>query len=109
MKALEDRKRALLAESEVYRQTLRLEIYNLQLFLKQSKVNVKSPNPWLLLGALGPFLAGRPVFSRWRFMGAIIAGWRLYNQFSPLITKLRSTLGRKRRNRTEAEVPSVRF
>jgi hypothetical protein len=106
MKDLEERKRALLAESEVYRQTLKLEIYNLRLYLKQSKVNVKSfttPSPWWILGALGPFLARKPNFTKWRLMGALMAGWKIYNRFNPLITKLWSTFNRKRQTRRQAE------
>lgn len=114
MKDIEDRKRALLAESEVYRQTLKLEFYNLRLFIKQSKVNAKSfvsPNSWWLMGALAPFLARRPVFSKWRLVGAVVAGWKLYNRFGPLITRLWSSFGRTRRARrhTEEEIISSRM
>lgn len=114
MKELEERKRALLAESEVYRQTLKLEIYNLRLYVKQSKLNVKSftsPSPWWILGMLGPFIARKPNFTKWRLMGALMAGWKIYNRFNPLITKLWSTFSRKRRaqEEAEAELPAARI
>jgi hypothetical protein len=115
MKELEDRKRALLAESEVYRQTLKLEIYNLRLFVKQSKLNVKSfasPSPWMLLTALAPLLARRSNFlSKWRLIGTVVAGWKMYSRFNPLIMKLWSTFNRRRqiRRRVETDLPAARI
>jgi|SRR5712691_10415886 len=115
MNELEERKRALLAESEVYRQTLKLEIYNLRLFVKQSKLSVKSfasPSPWMLFTALAPLLARRSKFSsKWRLIGTVIAGWKMYNRFNPLIMKLWSTFSRKRRDRRriEATLPVARI
>jgi len=115
MKELQERKRALLAESEVYRQTLKLEIYNIRLFVKRSKLSVKSfasPSPWMLFTTLAPLLARRSnVPSKWRLIGTVIAGWKIYNRFNPLIMKLWSTFNRRRqvRHGIEADMPAARI
>jgi len=65
MNELEAKKRALVAESEVYREMLKLELHNLRLYVSRTKHKLKSfrrPNPLLML--LAP-LAG--AFFRKRF------------------------------------------
>lgn len=102
LEELEARKRALVAESEVYRQTLAMEIQNLRLYrarMQQSFALLRIANPLLLM--LGSLFASRLVgggFRRkrrgkWsRLFGAGLMGWRLYRQLGPI---LRGLLGRR--------------
>lgn len=91
MKDTEARKRALVAENEVYRQTLTLEIQNLRLYslrIQRKIALLRLANP--LLQAAGSlfgtrFLSPGPRRKRrgkWsRLLGASLMGWRLYRQF----------------------------
>ncbi len=100
IKQLEARKRALVAESEVYRQTLKLEVQNLRLYAVrfQRKLGFFSPaNPLMMALPFGlSFLRfrGPRWFQRkrkWRrpgFIGALWLGWRLYRRFGPLFQRL---------------------
>lgn len=97
MNALEAKRRALAAESEVYRQTLRIELQNLRLHTAQFKRRLSgwSTIPLLVLtplvgNALGSRLGetfwGRRQRSRWpRLIQAGMTGWRLYRQFKPVV------------------------
>ena len=52
MNELEAKKRALVAESEVYRETLKLEVHNLRLYVSRTKQKLTGftrPNPLLML------------------------------------------------------------
>lgn len=95
----EARKRALVAESEVYRQTLTLEIQNLRLYgarWHRKLAVVRLANPLLL--ALGSLIASRRSTrsttarkrrGKWsRVFGATLMGWRLYRQFGPILQAL---------------------
>jgi len=87
---LERRKRALVEQSEIYRETLRFEAHNLELYVGglTRKVNkVKTFNPLLIFAAplLKSFFARKLRTSK---IGLIAKGflvWRLYRQFSPLL------------------------
>ncbi len=90
---LEKRKRELVEQSEIYRQTLQFEVQNLRLCASgvTRKVNaVRSFNPLIMLAA--PLL--RSFFERKlrkSKLGLIAKGfmfWRLYRQFSPLLQNL---------------------
>src|SRR5215216_7010537 len=94
MSELQDKKRALIAEAEVYRQTLKLELHNLKLFAAQTKrkfTRGSTPNPWLLLGAAGS-LFGKRRFSWWRIMTSAFLSWQLYSKFLPF---WRNVFGRR--------------
>ena len=96
VKDLSARKRALAAESEVYRQTLALEIQTLRVHGRRSVrrftslasgplVEAVSVAGFMLRGPLGRFMGPRrrPVWVR---MGtAALVGWRLYRRFGPLM------------------------
>lgn len=100
---LEARKRALVAESEAYRETLRLDLAQLQL-------QVAGLRRRLQLVAIVPAALGllpmiirliRPKASQQKsssglgkFLTAALAGWRLARRFAPLLSSLR----RHRRN-----------
>lgn len=96
---LERRKRALVAESEVYRQTLTLEIQNLRLYgvrMQKKLAVMRLANPLFLFGAslLGSRLfrrrrAERKPRGKWtRLFGAALMGWRLFRQFGPLAQRV---------------------
>jgi hypothetical protein len=96
VKQLEARKAALAAESEIYRQTLKLEVQNLRLHSLQTKRRFAAlaSHPLLdllslvapLLGARfgGRFSDARPL--RWlRLATTLFAGWRAWRRLTPLL------------------------
>lgn len=111
MTDLEARKKLLVAESEVYRQTLRLDIQNVKLY------SLRLRRKWAQYAALKPIvLAGLPVasalFSRKRqaqqaprtLISSVIAGWRMYQKAQPVIAAL---LAKYMAQRQEAETPAT--
>ena len=103
---LEARKRALVAESEAYRQTLRLEVAQLQLHAEQLKRRFRLilfAQPLVaLLPLVIKLVVGRKARiernSRSKFAGmlnAALIGWRLARRFAPLIGAFRRR-GRQR-------------
>jgi hypothetical protein len=97
LKELEERKKALVAESEVYRQTLTLEIQNLRLYgvrMQRKFTLFRLANPLLLL--VGSLLGSRFLGARFarkrrgkwsRIIGASLLGWRLFRSFGPLFKR----------------------
>jgi hypothetical protein len=92
---LEERRKALAAESEVHRETLRLEVQNLRLgaLTTQRRLAVaRSTVPVLLLAA--PLLLrmfSRPPQAERPKCGLLAKGlfaWRMCRQFSPFIANL---------------------
>jgi hypothetical protein len=89
VKELELRKKALAAESEVYRETLKLEARNLGLYARYAKLklsNRSAINPLLMLApALTGFLL-RPRRPRKmpRMLATVLLGWQMYSKFAPL-------------------------
>jgi hypothetical protein len=94
MRELRERKRQLVAESEVYRETLRLEVQNLRLYglgLKEKLSALRAMNPLFVAAAtlLGTPLGG--VFARrrkrsWLRLGLTsLVGWQVYRQVAPLL------------------------
>ncbi len=98
VKELDDRKKLLLAQSEMYRETLRLEVANVKFsvallrrrldFVKSAVgvVGVAAPVLGLVLGLRGfrkkdvvmP-AAKRGMFSK------LVAGWQMFRRFRPLV------------------------
>ncbi len=86
---LEARKRALVAESEVYRQSLKLELTNLRLY------GATLRRKWSVFSSLKPvFIVGLPLLSalvskrRRKKMGwirTLFGGWRLFRTVSPVL------------------------
>jgi hypothetical protein len=102
---LEARKRALVAESEVYRRTLDLEIQNLKLYRVQlgNKVARFGPSSplWLLAAPLARmFLRGRRRGGLPRMVGISLLGWQMYKRFSPFLSGLFDKFGRSRSQAT---------
>jgi len=105
MKDLEARKRALAAESEVYRQTLKLEIQNLRLCGIRAKRKFSffgALNPLLTLGGplAGAMLGGKGRGPLFRCIKSAVVGWQLYRKLGPLIEAFFPT---RTRQQTSAE------
>jgi hypothetical protein len=82
---LEARKRALIEQSDLYRQSLRFEIDNLRLHA----TSIRRKATWLTLTPLWPLLPQlltaffkkkRPTTSKFRWLPAVLAGWQLYQK-----------------------------
>jgi len=92
MNPLDAKKRALVAESEVFRETMKLELHNLRIYgvrTRQKLNNFARPNKLLLLAA--PF-AGllfrkkRTSLTR-RFVLSLL-GYQLTNRFLPILSAM---------------------
>jgi hypothetical protein len=90
---IEARKRALVGESEIYRETLRLEYQNLRLYALATRKKLalaRSAKPALLIGLplLGSFLMRRgraAPRSRLGVLKSAFSMWRMYRTYGPLI------------------------
>ena len=112
IKELEARKRALVTESEICRETLKAEVQNLQLYTASFKKRidqVRGIGPWLMLvlPMLAPLLGH---FSRKQTQNhepqpsglkgklfKVLLALRLYRKYSPIVQTLVSRLVSKRR------------
>src|SRR6266566_6873363 len=99
MNEFEAKKRALVAESEVYRETLKLELHNLRLYVSRTKQKLTSftrPNLFLMLVAplAGAFFRKRR--SSWlRRATMAFLSWQVSNRLMPFLSGLfSSTRGR---------------
>ncbi len=100
VKEWEDKKRALAAESDVYRQTLNLEIQNLRLYTVRTRRKFNrllSPNPVLTLvmplltaWLKGRFLPRKKGGKWWPLATSAFMTWQLYRKFRPLLSGLLS-------------------
>jgi hypothetical protein len=100
VKELEERKRFLLASSEMYRQTLTLEVANIKFSTALLKRRLKSPKHLLMLLGLAVPVAGYVMGRRAKateksrasgWLPKLVAGWKLYQRVAPLIKKFRPT------------------
>ena len=92
MNELEAKKRALVAESEVYRETLKLELHNLRLYVSRTKQKLKGfgrPNPLLLLAAplAGAFFRKRRGSWLRRATMAFLS-WQVSSRLMPFLSGL---------------------
>jgi len=102
VKDIEARKRALLEESDLYRQSLRFEIDNLRLHTTW----VKRRATWLTLTPLWPlvlqllkfFVKKKRPNSKWRWFSSAMAGWQLYQKVARFVPGIFSR-GRRARLR----------
>ena len=98
IKELQDRKKALVAESEVYRQILRLEVQNARLYgigMRRRCSSFGTSNPLLLFGIplLNQFLKRR-LTKRLGFLGKIFSSWQMISKGLGIINGF---LGSRRR------------
>ena len=89
MSELEKRKKMLVAECEVYRQTLKLELHNLKISALRNKRRLTSFRPSNPLMTMLPmisvfFTARRRRFSWKQLTAAAFMGLQLYNRLAPL-------------------------
>ncbi|HWH68049.1 MAG TPA: hypothetical protein VNT26_01580 [Candidatus Sulfotelmatobacter sp.] len=100
VKPFQLRKQALVAESEVYRQTLHLECQNLLLYgvhLKRKLARYRASTKSLLMlaSAVGALVGARsrrseakPRQKKRGLLATALVGWRLYRRFGPLLQNL---------------------
>jgi len=90
MSRFETRKKLLVAESEVYRQMLKIEIQTFKVYGMQTKRRLTSVSSYLPL-----IISGVPVLSSlfrrkkkesslMRMGSLLLAGWKAYQRFAPL-------------------------
>src|SRR5690349_5913328 len=124
IKELEARKRALVTESEICRETIKADVQNLQLygasFFKRID-QIRGIGPWLLLAlpmaaplvslfsrkrAPEPSHSARPSGIKGGFATVLLA-LRLYRKYGPLVRTLVAKLGSKRRTAPEDRTPAA--
>src|SRR5947209_20132722 len=106
MSDLESRRKALAAEAEVYRQTLKLEIQNIKLYASQSKkkyTGLKAGNQ--LFTAAAPLLTALFRRSRTgkqlRFFSNALVVWKLISRFAPVAPAAIAAIRARREARTQ--------
>ena|SRR5437660_6461390 len=106
MSDLESRRKALAAEAEVYRQTLKLEIQNIKLYARQSKkkyTGFKAGNQ--LFTAAAPLLTALFRRSRTgkklRFFSNALMVWQLISRFAPLVPGVIAAIRWRREGRKQ--------
>jgi hypothetical protein len=113
MNDLEARKRALVQEAEVYRETLNLELQNIRLSavqLKKKYSSFRSSNPLMILAAplAGLFLRKSSGPPKSRFFASAIFLWQLYRKISALLPSLFPGAASVRaRSRAEERAPAA--
>jgi len=106
MKDLEARRKALAAEAEVYRQTLKLEIQNIRLYSRQMKSKYTAVTPknplFMVLAPLVTGLLGRtkPV-KKLKFVSTALMVFQLFKRFSPLLPGIIAAVKNRRNTRKE--------
>jgi hypothetical protein len=96
MKSLETKKRALVAESEVFRETLKLELHNLRLYTVRTRQKLTSfarPNKLLMLAApfAGMLFRRKKRSSLMRRFVYGLLSYQLTNRVLPLLSGLFSS------------------
>lgn len=116
MSDLESRRKALGAEAEVYRQTLKLEVQNIKLYARQNRrryTAIRPGNP--LFAAAAPVLAvllqrTRPV-KKLSTLSKILVGWQMFSRVTPflpgVIAAIRARTDTRRRFREEQRTPAA--
>src|SRR5579871_2141251 len=101
------RKKMLIAESEVYRQLLKLEIQTFKIYgtrAKRRMTSVTAYMPWIVGGLpilTRLFKKRRPErFSLKRLTSLLLFGWKAYQQFAPLLA--RAGFGREKNEPAES-------
>jgi hypothetical protein len=111
MSKIEDRKKLLVAESEVYRQLLKMELETIKVYGIRAKRRMTSVSGYLPLVMSGlPFITrlfarkkGRSRLSSLKRMASLVmAGWKTYQRFGNFFGAQKSS-GRNRESATAAE------
>jgi hypothetical protein len=90
MSKFETKKKLLAAESEVYRELLKLEFQTFKVYGKRAKRRLSAPATYLPLVLSGlPFLGtlfGRKRGSSIKRVGSLLLlGWKTYQRFAPML------------------------
>ena len=113
MSKFETRKKLLVAESEVYRQLLKLELQTFRVYGKRTKRRLTSVSAYLPMIMSGlPFLKG--LFTRkkgrssrgpsLKRMGSLLVlGWKAYQRFAPFFGRNKSPAQDQESTETAAE------
>jgi hypothetical protein len=105
IKDLEERKRALARESDIYREVLKIEVHNLRLYLVRARTrftSVKASNPLLMLaGPLASLFLRRRGFPKMRLVTGALFAWRLVRKLRALLPGIFRRRKRARRAREE--------
>ncbi len=112
MSDFESKKKLLVAESEVYRELLKLELQTFKVYTKRKKrqlTTVSTYLPWVMSGL--PFLGGMfgrkksrsPASGLKRMMSLVMLGWKTYQRFAPLLNRRTSSVQKSEPTRTAAE------
>lgn len=93
MNDLERRKKLLIAEAAVYRETLKLEVQNLRIYGIKTRRKLKSfggGNPLLAFGVplLTSLMARKRKARRWSALAFM--GWQLFNRITGALSALRA-------------------
>lgn len=107
---LETKKKLLVAEAEVYRQLLKLEIQTFKVYGMRTKRRMTSFSSYMPLLMSGlPFLTrlfrrNRPERFSLQRMGALfLLGWKAYRRFSPIFSRFASRAAKTEPKETAAE------
>lgn len=109
-KELGARKQLLVAESEIYRETLKVETRNLGLYtltLRQRWAWFKAANPAVaVVVPLVQTLITRRRAKRRGWLGKALWGWHLYQRFFPILSQLAARWLAYRHSQSAAHPPS---
>ena len=110
MSKLAAKKKMLVAESEAYRQLLKLEIETFKVYGMRTKRRLTSFTaylPWVMSGlpVLTRFFRKKRTsgFSFKRFGSLFLLGWKAYRQFYPLLSRGRFRASSTESNETAAQ------
>jgi hypothetical protein len=105
---LEARKQALVAESEIYRQTLQVEFHNIQLSIAGTSRKLSHFKSLFAIVPVGSSLLGvlvatlfrrkKSETSGLRILPTALMGWRLYQKYGSMLQPLVSKFINRRRN-----------
>jgi hypothetical protein len=95
MKALKAKKKALIAESEVCRELLKLEVQNLRIYglkTKRRLTSFNSGNPLFMLAGLpmagALFRRKRPRTGWTQWLALVVGAWQAYVRFGPAVRSI---------------------
>jgi hypothetical protein len=108
MSKFETKKKLLVAESEVYRELLKLEFQTFKIYGKRTKRKLTSAGNYLPLLWVGlPFvtrLFGRKRGTSFKRMGSLLlVGWKTYQRFAPFFGRAMFSAGKTDSSQTAAE------
>jgi hypothetical protein len=110
MSDINAKKKMLVAESEVYRQLLKLEIQTLKIYGVRAQRRMTSFTnyvPWLMsaVPVLSRLFSKRKAkrFSLRRMGSLVLLGWKAYQKFAPLLARARFFRGNAKPSETAAE------